>query len=43
MNFSNLILPAALGFGVYSTSNRNENQKQKNNVSEEYSAASAQD
>jgi hypothetical protein len=29
-----LILPAALGSGVYSTSNRNEYQKQKN-VSEE--------
>jgi hypothetical protein len=27
-----LILPAALGPGVYSTSNRNEYQKQKNNV-----------
>jgi hypothetical protein len=34
--FSNyLILPAALGPGVYSASNRNEYQKQKNNVSEE--------
>jgi hypothetical protein len=30
-----LILPAALGSGVYSASNRNENQKQKNNVSGE--------
>jgi hypothetical protein len=29
-----LILPAALGPGVYSASNRNEYQKQKNNVSE---------
>jgi hypothetical protein len=28
-----LILPSALGPGVYSTSNRNEHQKQKNNVS----------
>jgi hypothetical protein len=27
-----LILPAALGPGVYSVSNRNEYQKQKNNV-----------
>jgi hypothetical protein len=26
-----LILPAALGLGVYSASNRNEYQKQKNN------------
>jgi hypothetical protein len=30
-----LILPAALGPGVHSTSNRNQYQKQKNNVSEE--------
>jgi hypothetical protein len=30
-----LILPAALGPGVYSASKRNENQKQKNNVSGE--------
>jgi hypothetical protein len=30
-----LILPAALGPGVYSTSNRYEYQKQKNNVSDE--------
>jgi hypothetical protein len=30
-----LILPAALGAGVYSSSNRNEYQKQKNNVSGE--------
>jgi hypothetical protein len=37
-----LILPAALGPGVYSDSNRNEYQKQKNNhVSGEYSAAGA--
>jgi hypothetical protein len=28
-----LILPAALGPGVYKASNRNEYQKQKNNVS----------
>jgi hypothetical protein len=27
-----LILPAVLGSGVYSASNRNEYQKQKNNV-----------
>jgi hypothetical protein len=30
-----LILPAALGLEVYSASNRNEYQKQKNNVSRE--------
>jgi hypothetical protein len=30
-----LILPAALGLGAYSASNRNEYQKQKNNVSGE--------
>jgi hypothetical protein len=30
-----LIFPVALGSGVYSTSNRNEYQKQKNNVSGE--------
>jgi hypothetical protein len=30
-----LILPAALGPGVHSASNRNEYQKQKNNVSAE--------
>jgi hypothetical protein len=30
-----LILPAALGPGVHSVSNRNEYQKQKNNVSGE--------
>jgi hypothetical protein len=36
-----LILPAALGTGVYSASNRNEYQKQKNNVSGEQSAAGA--
>jgi hypothetical protein len=35
-NFSiYLNLPAELGPGDYSASNRNENQKQKNNVSEE--------
>jgi hypothetical protein len=34
-----LILPAALGPGVYSAINRNEYQKQENNVSEEQSAA----
>jgi hypothetical protein len=39
MIFSNdLILPAALGPGVYSASNRNEYLKQKNNVSGEYNA-----
>jgi hypothetical protein len=30
-----IILPAALGPGVYSASNRNEYQKQENNVSGE--------
>jgi hypothetical protein len=30
-----LILPTALGIGVYSASNRNEYQNQKNNVSGE--------
>jgi hypothetical protein len=30
-----LILPAALGPGVYSASNRNEYQKQKNDISVE--------
>jgi hypothetical protein len=30
-----LIIPAALGSGVYSASNRNEYQKHKNNVSGE--------
>jgi hypothetical protein len=36
VNFSiYLILPAALGPGVHSASNRNEYQKQKNNVSDE--------
>jgi hypothetical protein len=36
VNFSiYLILPAALGPGVYSVSNRNEYQKQKNKVSGE--------
>jgi hypothetical protein len=34
-----LSLPAALGPGVYSTSYRNEYQKQKNNVPEEWRAA----
>jgi hypothetical protein len=33
MNLFNGILPAALDPGVYSASNRNEQQKQKNNVS----------
>jgi hypothetical protein len=32
---SYLILPAALGPGVYTASNRNEDQKHKNNVSGE--------
>jgi hypothetical protein len=36
-----LILPAALGPGVYSASNINEYQKQKNNVSGEQSTAVA--
>jgi hypothetical protein len=36
-----LILPAALGPRVYSASNRNEYQKQKNNVCGEQSAAGA--
>jgi hypothetical protein len=36
-----LILPAALGPGLHSASNRNEYQKQKNNVSGEQSAAGA--
>jgi hypothetical protein len=36
-----LILPAELGPGVYSASNRNEYQKQINNVSGEQSAAGA--
>jgi hypothetical protein len=31
--FFHLLLPTALGSGVYSSSNRNEYQKQKNNVS----------
>jgi hypothetical protein len=34
-----LICPTALGLGVYSASNRNEYQQQKNNVSGEKSAA----
>jgi hypothetical protein len=34
-----LILPAAVGHGVYSVSNKNETQKQKNNVSGEQNAA----
>jgi hypothetical protein len=34
-----LIVPAAVGPGVYSASNRNEYQKQKNNVSGKQSAA----
>jgi hypothetical protein len=36
-----IILPAALGPGDYSASNRNEYQKQKNNVSDEQSEAGA--
>jgi hypothetical protein len=39
--FYYLIFPAALDPGVYSTSNRNEYQKQNKNVSEEKSAAGA--
>jgi hypothetical protein len=40
--YIHLILPAALGPGVYSASNRNEYQKHKNNnVSGEKSAAGA--
>jgi hypothetical protein len=39
--FIYLILPAALDPGVYKASNGNEYQKQKNNISEEYSAAGA--
>jgi hypothetical protein len=38
-----LILPAALGPGIYSAPNRNEYQKQEYNVSGEYSAAGVQD
>jgi hypothetical protein len=34
-----LILPAVLGLGVYSASDRNEYQKQKNNISGEQRAA----
>jgi hypothetical protein len=34
-----LILPAALGPGVYSASNRNQYQKQKKYISGEYSAS----
>jgi hypothetical protein len=36
-----LILPAALGPGVYSAFDRNEHQKQKNDVSGEQSATGA--
>jgi hypothetical protein len=36
-----LILPAALGPGEFSLSNRNEYQKLKNNVSGEFIAAGA--
>jgi hypothetical protein len=36
-----LILPAALGPGVYSVSKINEYQKHKNNVAGEYIAAGA--
>jgi hypothetical protein len=36
MNFSiYIILPAAMGLGIHSASNRNEYQKQENNVSGE--------
>jgi hypothetical protein len=42
MHFLNLSNPAAPGLGVYSTSNRNEYQEQKNNnASGELSAAGA--
>jgi hypothetical protein len=42
MNFSiYLILPAALYPGVYSAFNKNEYQKQRNNVFAEKSAAGA--
>jgi hypothetical protein len=34
-SFVHLVLPAALGPGAYSASNRNEYQKHKNNVSGE--------
>jgi hypothetical protein len=37
-----LILPTALGPGVQSSRNRNEYQKQRNNVSGEQSAADEQ-
>jgi hypothetical protein len=37
-----LILPASLGSGVCSASNRNEYQKQKNKVSREWNAAGAE-
>jgi hypothetical protein len=37
-----LILPAALGPGVHSASNRNEYQKHENNVPGEWGAAGAQ-
>jgi hypothetical protein len=36
-----LILPAVLGPEVFAASNRNEYQRQKNNVSREYSTAGA--
>jgi hypothetical protein len=36
-----VILPATPGPGVYSATNRNEYQKQKNNVSGEWSMAGA--
>jgi hypothetical protein len=36
-----LIVPAALGPGVHTASNRNEFEKQKNNLSGEQSAAGA--
>jgi hypothetical protein len=39
---TDLILPAALGPGVYSAANRNVYQKQKNDVPGEQSAAGAQ-
>jgi hypothetical protein len=36
-----LTLPAAIGPGVYPASMRNDSHKQKDNVSDEYSAAGA--
>jgi hypothetical protein len=41
-NLPNTVLLAARGAGVYSTSNRNQYQKQENNVCREWSAAGEQ-